>query len=58
MEELFEEITAFLSSEPIEVHLLYSNEMYSVLMAGRYIIVEDNNLEVVRCVPLYGGSLC
>jgi hypothetical protein len=52
MDELLEEIEAFLQAQPKQVDFIASSDKFTIFKAGRYILVEDENFEVVEYIPL------
>lgn len=51
MDELFEDIQAFLSHQPKQVELLASGELFTISRTNTHIIIE-NDFEVVEYIPL------
>lgn len=51
MDELFDEIQAFLRAQPKRVELLASGELFTISRTSTHIIIE-NDFEVVEYIPL------
>jgi hypothetical protein len=54
MEQLFAEIEEYLHKQQRIVDILLSTENVTVLLAGNKLMVEDNALEVVQFLQIYG----
>jgi hypothetical protein len=51
MDELLEEIEAFLQAQPKQLELLASGELFTISRTSTHIIIE-NDYEVVEYIPL------